>query len=183
MIWVTDTAGQTMYVCREWYIFTGVRPPDGLGLGRASVIHPDERHLMADTFRHACASRCEFALQYRLRRHDGTYVWVSDSAAPASLPKRKEFLGFIGQITSIEPQLQGLIASAELQRFQVATPVGAFAPITALDALAEHILMARSLALSSAADHLLPSLDELLFAVGKDLARQQSRGDGSGNIH
>ncbi|MCJ2050082.1 PAS domain-containing protein [Methylobacterium sp. J-070] len=183
MIWVTDDEGRTTYMCPEWYAVTVLRPPAGLFSGWASVIHPDDRDLMVETFRHACAARCEFTLQYRLRRQDGTYVWVSDSATPSWLPKRRGFLGFFGQITDVKPEGRRLIAQAELERFEVTPSAGEFAPVTALDALAEHVLMARSLALGGASDHLLPMVDALLFAVGKDLARRQAGDDASVNIH
>lgn len=183
MIWVTDAEGRTTYMCAEWYVVTGLRQPAALGSGWADVIHPDDRDLMVGTFRQACAARCEFALQYRLRRRDGTYVWVSDSAAPSWLPKRRGFLGFLGQITRVEPQRPGLIATAELETFAAAPSADAFAPVTALDALAEHVLVARALALGGAGEHLLPMIDGLLFAVGRDLARQQDADDVSGNFH
>lgn len=183
MIWLTDAEGRTTYMCAEWYAFTGLEPPAALGSGWVASIHADERGLMEETFQQACAAPCEFTLQYRLRRRDGTYIWVSESAAPAWLPNRGNFLGFIGQISSVEPQQLGLIARAELQTFQVTTPIGEFAPITALDAMADHILIARALAISSAADHLLVQIDELLISIGRDLAWQEAQGDTTGIIH
>ena len=182
MIWVTDAEGLTTYICPEWYVFTGLEAPAGLGFGWTAAIHPDERTLMEATFQQACAARCEFALQYRLRRRDGTYVWVSDSAAPAWLPKQMAFLGFLGQISRVEPLRRGMIARAELERFEAAASVGAFAPVTTLDAIAHHILMARALA-TGGAGQLMPLIDDLLFVLGRDLAQQEIRPDGSGNIH
>lgn len=170
-------------MCAEWYAFTGLAPPAGLGFGWTSPIHPDERDLMEGAFRQACAARCEFALQYRLRRRDGAYVWVTDSAAPSWLPGRKAFLGFLGQISSLEPKRQGLIAKAELRAFEAVTPVGEFAAATIIDAVADHVLMARALAVAGGAQHLVSSIDDLLTVVGYDLARQEVSGEATSNIH
>ncbi len=82
MIWMSDAHGHTTYMCAEWYAFTGLKVPAALGSGWASAIHPEDQLLMQEVFQQACETRCQFALQYRLRRHDGTYVWVTDSAAP-----------------------------------------------------------------------------------------------------
>lgn len=183
MIWVTNADGQTTYMCAEWYAFTGLKPSAGLGFGWTEAIHPDERDLMEDTFRQACAARCEFALQYRLRRRDGAYVWVTDSAAPSWLPGRKAFLGFLGQISGVEPKRQGLIAKAELHAFEAVTPAGEFAPATIIDAVADHVLMARALAIASGAGHLLSSIDDLLTVVGRDLAQQEAGVEAASNIH
>lgn len=183
VIWVADAEGQTTYLCAEWYAFTGLKPSTGLGFGWTSVVHPDERDLMEETFRQACATRCEFALQYRLRRRDGAYVWVTDSAAPSWLPGQKAFLGFLGQISGVEPDRQGLIARAELHAFEAVTPVGEFAAVTIVDAVADHVLMARALAVASGAQHLLPAIDDLLMLVGRDLAQQEVSGETGAHIH
>ncbi|MCJ2067571.1 PAS domain-containing protein [Methylobacterium sp. J-030] len=182
MIWTTDALGQTTYMCQEWYAFTGQEPPAALGGGWAKVIHPDEREMMEDAFLKACSLQSEFVLHYRLRRHDGTYVWVSDSAAPSRLPGCGTFIGYLGMIRSLEPAQIGLIARAELQKFRAAPAVGEFAPMSKLDVLADHLLMARATALG-VADELLPVIDSLLFDVGTRLVRGLQHGDASSNIH
>lgn len=183
MIWLANAHGQTTYICAEWYTFTGLEPPGALGFGWTTAIHPDERGLMEETFRQACEARCDFVLQYRLRRRDGAYHWVTDAAAPSWLPKRKAFLGFVGQISSVPRKYQRLIASAEFHAFQATTQVREFAAVTTLDAIADHVLMARALAINSEAHHLLSSIDDLLTVVGRDLAQQEVSGEIADNIH
>jgi PAS domain S-box-containing protein len=182
MIWMSDARGHTTYMCAEWYTFTGLEPPAALGSGWVSAIHPEDQPLMEETFRQACEARCQFALQYRLRRHDATYVWVTDSAAPSWVPGRKAFLGFLGQISRVTKR-HGLVAKAELHAFEALAPVGEFAAVTTLDAIADHVLMARAMAIASAADHLLAPIDELLAVVGHDLARHEFHGDMADSIH
>ena len=182
MIWTTDAAGQTTYICQEWYAFTGREPPTGLGDGWAQAIHPDERAMMSDAFLKACQLQCEFVLRYRLRRHDGIYVWVADAAAPSRLPGCGTFLGYLGMIRSLEPAQGGLVARAELETFRAIPATGQFAPVSKLDVVADHLLMARAAAVG-AADEMLPAIEDLLFDVARRLARGLQRGDARNNIH
>jgi len=183
MIWLADARGQTKYICAEWYTFTGLQPPEGLGFGWTAAVHPDDRDLMEKTFRQACEIRCDFALQYRLRRRDGAYLWVSDSAASSWLPGHKTFVGYIGQISSIPRKRTGLIAKAELHASQPGIPAGEFAAATIIDAIADHVLMARALAVASGLNHLVPTVDNLLTEVGRDLAQQEVSSETASNIH
>ena len=182
MIWTTNAAGETTYMCQEWYAFTGQETPAALGGGWAKVIHPDEREMMEDAFLKACSLQCEFVLHYRLRRHDGTYVWVVDSAAPSRLPDAGTFLGFLGMIRRLERPLKGLVARAELETFRAKAATGEFAPMSKLDVVADHLLIARA-AVIGVADDMLPAIDGLLFDVGCRLAGALEQGDASANIH
>jgi PAS domain S-box-containing protein len=182
MIWMTDAAGQATYLCPEWYAFTGQAPAAGLGCGWTAAIHPDERSLIADAFLKACKLECEFVLQYRLRRHDGTYAWVTDAAAPSRLPGEGLFLGFLGMVRPIEGPIRGLVARAELQTFRAAPAAGEFAPASKLDMVAHHLLMARAAALG-ATDDLMLAFDALLFEVGRRLAQGMTDETGYLNVH
>jgi len=182
MSWTTDAAGQATYLCPEWYAFTGQAPSAALGSGWTEAIHPDERDLMGDAFLKACKLECEFVLQYRLRRHDGTYVWVTDAAAPSCPPGESLFLGFLGTVRRIRAPMSGLVARAELQTFRAAPATGEFAPVSKLDVVADHLLMARAAALS-AADDLMPAFDALLFEVGLRLAQTMKDATGRLNVH
>lgn len=182
MIWTTDAVGQATYLCPEWYAFTGQVPAAALGRGWTEAVHPDERSLMGDAFLKACKLECEFVLQYRLRRHDGLFVWVTDAAAPSRLPGGGLFLGYLGMVRQIEAPMNGLVARAELQTFRAAPATGEFAPVSKLDRVADHLLMVRAAAIG-AADEMLPAIDSLLFDVGCRLARRLQRGDASANIH
>ena len=182
MIWTTDAAGQTTYICQEWYAFTGQEPPAALGDGWADAIHPDERAIMSDAFLKACQLQCEFVLHYRLRRYDGVYVWVADAAAPSRRPGCGTFLGYLGMIRSLEPAHGGLVARAELETFRTEPATGHFAPVSKLDIIADHLLMVRAAAIG-AADEMLPAIDNLLFDVARQFARGLQQGDASNNIH
>jgi len=100
MIWVTDPAGICSYVNERWCQFTGTPPEEGFGLGWLDSVHPDDRERAGSDFRSATARNETFRAEYRLRRHDGAYRWVIDSAAPRFAPDGA-YLGYIGSVLDV----------------------------------------------------------------------------------
>ena len=100
MVWVTDPNASCSFLSKSWYEFTGQTPETGLGFGWLNAVHPDDRESARDTFVAANDRREPFRLDYRLRRHDGEYRWVIDSAAPRFGPQG-DFLGYIGSVMDI----------------------------------------------------------------------------------
>lgn len=100
MIWTTDQSAFCTYLSRSWYQFTGQTPETGLGFGWLDATHPDDKAAAEATFVKANAGHSAFSLEYRLRRHDGTYRWAIDAAAPW-FDAKGEFLGYIGSVIDI----------------------------------------------------------------------------------
>ena len=100
MVWVTDSNASCRFLSKSWYEFTGQTPETGLGFGWLNAVHPDDSDYAHDTFFAANDRRESFRLDYRLRRHDGEYRWVIDSAAPRFGPLGA-FLGYIGSVMDI----------------------------------------------------------------------------------
>ena len=100
MIWVTDPGGSSSYLSRSWYEFTGQTPETGLGSGWLDALHPDDRAAADNAFVAANAKQSAFRVEYRLRRKDGEYRWVLDSAVPRR-GESGEFLGYIGSVIDI----------------------------------------------------------------------------------
>ena len=100
MIWTVDTTGFCTFLSRSWFEFTGQTPETGLGFGWLTATHPDDREMAERIFLTALGRRDSFALEYRLRRADGTYCWAVDSAAPW-YGSDGAFLGYIGSVIDI----------------------------------------------------------------------------------
>jgi PAS domain S-box-containing protein len=100
MIWVTDPDAVCTYLSRSWYEFTGQVPEKALGLGWLDAVHPEDRAWSGDVFLKANAKHEAFQLEYRLRRHDGTYRWSIDAAAPR-FSEDGAFLGYVGSVIDI----------------------------------------------------------------------------------
>jgi two-component system, sensor histidine kinase PdtaS len=70
------------YVNHAWVEFTGRPLETQLGLGWLEAVHPDDREGRLAAFAAAAAAGAPLAIEYRLRRHDGAYRWVSERCAP-----------------------------------------------------------------------------------------------------
>jgi PAS domain S-box len=97
MIWMTRPDGSCVYLNKKWQQFTGQADGSELGFGWLAALHPEDKARIADDFQQAHINHAPFHLEYRLRRADGVYRWVIDSAAPR-MSESGEFLGYIGSI-------------------------------------------------------------------------------------
>jgi PAS domain S-box-containing protein len=120
MMWVTDPAGQCIYLNRLWYDFTGQAPEEAQGFGWLDATHPEDRARAEQTFVAANAARAPFRIEYRLRRADGAYRWTIDAAAPR-FGEDGEFLGYVGSVIDIQERNESEAAlRLSEQRFRAA---------------------------------------------------------------
>jgi len=79
-IWKTDIDGNITYLSPQFKSLSGFDPQDWIGKSAFNLCHPDD-HESLTQFRQSI-SEDEQALnqEYRHLRHDGTYVWVMNSA-------------------------------------------------------------------------------------------------------
>ena len=115
MLWVTDAAGECTFLSRGWHEFTGVIEISGTGGGWKDATHPDDREQARLKFVTAASTHQPFSIDYRLRRSDGEYRWVIDSARPR-FSDSGEFLGYIGSIIDITERKQYEVALKEADR-------------------------------------------------------------------
>jgi PAS domain S-box-containing protein len=110
MIWMSDTNKLCTFLNQPWLEFTGRTIEQELGNGWAENVHPDDLQNCLKTYVEAFDARQTFVMQYRLRRHDGEYRWISDSGVPC-YDANKNFTGYIGScvdITELLKQQQAL---------------------------------------------------------------------------
>ncbi len=100
MIWMAGTDKLCTYVNQPWLEFTG-RPLEAeLGNGWVESVHPEDLNRSMDTYTQAFDRRESFQMEYRLRRHDGEYRWLSDTGVPRFNPDHS-FAGYIGSATDV----------------------------------------------------------------------------------
>lgn len=99
-IWITDQKGKCTYISRQWFTYTGHSELEDLGTGWLANIHPDDRALTERSFREGHRTHKAYGMDYRLKRFDGVYRWMSDRAEPR-FDEEGCYLGFIGSITDI----------------------------------------------------------------------------------
>ncbi|MEW6750532.1 MAG: PAS domain S-box protein [Candidatus Latescibacterota bacterium] len=74
LVWMCRADGRVDYLNHQWLEYTGATRAELLAdwLG---VIHPDDRERAQQAWRAAEREAAPYDLEYRLRRHDGTYRW------------------------------------------------------------------------------------------------------------
>ena len=100
MIWMTDENKQCNFVNKGWLKFTGRTSEQELGYGWVEGMHPDDYSHCAEIFDDAFNSREQYSVEYRFRRADGAYRWLSETGAPRYSTEGK-FEGYIGTCIDI----------------------------------------------------------------------------------
>ncbi len=95
MIWLGEPDGRRSWFSRGWLDFTGGTIENHAGEGWARYVHPDDLDRVLATDRLTSESRCEYQVEYRLRRNDGQYRWILAMGVPREL-NGGDFVGFIG---------------------------------------------------------------------------------------
>jgi len=119
IVWLTDKQGETTYLSKSWYDFTGQVPNEGLGFGWLKMVHPDDRAGAEEIFLAAPDSRKFIRLNYRILNKEGGYSWVVDMGKPR-FGHREEFLGYVGSVTDISDrkELEDVLREADQKKDQ-----------------------------------------------------------------
>ncbi|MGY2052598.1 response regulator [Methylobacterium sp. JK268] len=82
IVWRTTAEGTFGQVTSEWTRFTGQTPEEAAGFGFLAAIHPEDRDATRTAWERAVATRELYAVEHRLRRHDGIYRHMEVRAVP-----------------------------------------------------------------------------------------------------
>jgi PAS domain S-box-containing protein len=115
MMWMAGPDKGCTDFNRGWLAFTGRAITEERGDGWAAGVHPADLQDCISKYHAAFDQRRPFTLQYRLRRHDGEYRWITDTGVPRFLPDGS-FVGYIGCCIDVEDQKQAELARTELSR-------------------------------------------------------------------
>ena len=100
LIWMSGADKRGTFFSEPWLKFTGRSLEQELGNGWAQGVHPDDLQKCLDVYTEAFDARQPFVMQYRLRRNDGEYRWVSDNGVPR-YDTQKNFAGYVGSCTDV----------------------------------------------------------------------------------
>lgn len=106
LIWMSDTSKLCTFFNKGWLDFTGRTLEQELGNGWAEGVHRDDLDLWLTVHGKSFDARQEFAMEYRLRRHDGEYRWLLDNGVPRFEPDGT-FLGYLGSCIDITERKRG----------------------------------------------------------------------------
>jgi PAS domain S-box-containing protein len=99
-IWMAGVDKLFTFFNKPWLEFTGRSLEQEMGNGWAEGVHPDDLQRCLKTYVEAFDGRSSFVMQYRLRRHDGEYRWVSDHGVPRH-DAQGTFAGYIGSCVDV----------------------------------------------------------------------------------
>ena len=105
MIWITNQDGACTFINRQWCEFTGTTLEQNLGLDWIESVHPEDREKTFREFVGASGRHEPFRMEYRLRRKDGEWRWVVDSASQR-LAEDGTFLGYIGSVIDMTERIE-----------------------------------------------------------------------------
>ncbi len=100
LIWMSGVDKLCTFFNKPWLEFTGRSIEQELGNGWAEGVHPDDLQQCLQGYTGAFEARQPFVMQYRLRRNDGEYRWLSDQGVPRYDAQGK-FAGYIGSCVDV----------------------------------------------------------------------------------
>ncbi|MFD2569288.1 PAS domain S-box protein [Spirosoma soli] len=95
MIWMSGLDKLCTFFNNSWLAFTGRTMEQEYGNGWTAGVHEDDLKRCLTTYTTSFDARQPFYMEYRLRRHDGEYRWIADSATPR-FTANGHFEGYIG---------------------------------------------------------------------------------------
>jgi two-component system CheB/CheR fusion protein len=100
MIWVAGPDKNFTFLNKTWLAFTGRSLTKETGIGWTEGVYKDDLDLCLSTYHRAFENRTPFSIEYRMKRHDGQYRWILNSAVP-TYDATGEFTGYTGSCTEI----------------------------------------------------------------------------------
>ena len=100
LIWMAGVDKLCTFFNKPWLRFTGRSLEQEMGNGWAEGVHPDDLQKCLKIYSEAFDARKAFVMQYRLRRYDGEYRWISDQGV-ARYDARGNFAGYIGSCVDV----------------------------------------------------------------------------------
>lgn len=100
LIWTSGEDKLCDWFNKGWLNFTGRTMAQELGNGWAEGVHPDDFERCLATYVTSFDAREAFVMEYRLRRFDGEYRWLTDNGVPR-FSDQGTFLGYIGSCIDI----------------------------------------------------------------------------------
>jgi PAS domain S-box-containing protein len=114
MMWMSGVDKLCTDFNRGWLTFTGRSIEQEVGNGWTEGVHPDDVQRCIAIYVETFDKRQPFSMEYRLRRYDGEYHWISDSGSPRFLADGT-FAGYIGCCVDIHDR-----KAAEFERLELA---------------------------------------------------------------
>ncbi len=101
IVWVAGPDGRASYINQQWVDYTGLTLEESLGEAWVKPLHPEDLQRVTDAWRHALEHNGRYAVECRMRRADGTYLWWLIRGVPA-LDAHGHIFKWFGTCTNID---------------------------------------------------------------------------------
>jgi PAS domain S-box-containing protein len=105
MIWMSGTDKLSTFFNQQWLSYTGRSLKQEIGDGWLNGVHPNDVDECMKTYISSFEARLPFTMEYRLRRSDGEFGWITDHGVPR-YTLTGEFAGYIGSSTDVTERRQ-----------------------------------------------------------------------------
>src|SRR5262245_7106032 len=114
-VWNAAPDGEVVTDAYGWRDLTGQTPDQYRGSGWLDAVHPEDKPRLLEDWQHALRDKASIDAEYRVRRKDGTYVYVRDQGIPLRRPDGsvREWIGTVTDIDKRKRVDEALRASEE----------------------------------------------------------------------
>ncbi|HEU5246671.1 MAG TPA: PAS domain-containing protein [Candidatus Udaeobacter sp.] len=147
LIWMSGADKLCTFFNKPWLEFTGRTLEQEMGNGWTDGVHPEDLPRCHKIYTEAFDARQPFVMQYRLRRHDGEYRWISDQGV-TRYNTQGNFAGYIGSCVDVTDLIRKDEALREFEERVVLAAEAAHLGVWELDTTTNELWMsdkARSL--------------------------------------
>ncbi|MBZ9728272.1 PAS domain-containing sensor histidine kinase [Salegentibacter sp. JZCK2] len=103
IIWITDINGQSVFLNKNWYSYTGQGQKAAEGMGWLDAIHPEDRKQAEFAFLEGHDQKKAYTINFRLRNKKGEHRWVLDKASP-KFDAEGKYEGMIGTVVDVHEE-------------------------------------------------------------------------------
>jgi PAS domain S-box-containing protein len=102
LVWIADgETGASEYFSQQWENYSGIKARELLGDKWAGLLHPEDVEHTFAAWNEAVKGHADYNIEYRLRRHDGSYRWFKTRGVPIPDDNGK-ILKWYGTCTDIQ---------------------------------------------------------------------------------
>src|SRR6267142_3368730 len=143
LIWMAGVDKLCTCFNKPWLHFTGRSMEQELGNGWAEGVHQDDLERCLQVYTSAFDARQPFVMQYRLRRDDGEYRWISDQGV-ARHDAQGGFAGYIGSCVDVTELMKKEEALHEFEERVVLAAEAAHLGVWEMDPVTKELWMSDS---------------------------------------
>ncbi|MES2893244.1 MAG: chemotaxis protein CheB [Bacteroidota bacterium] len=103
LLWMAEATDAVNFYNKGWLEFTGLTLEQAVKSGWSDAIHPEDLAEMKHIYEVTFEARKEFFMEFRLKRNDGIYRWISFHGAPR-FAIDGNFQGYVGGGIDINDQ-------------------------------------------------------------------------------